>query len=104
MRKKPTPAEDKMWQEILRHKPWWYKFTRQKPIWSFILDFYCSKLALAIEIDWEAHRNNKEYDKERTCFLASKWIFVIRYWNNEVINKPDNVYKDLLAYIKEIEK
>jgi very-short-patch-repair endonuclease len=40
MRKNPTPAEEKMWQEILKNRPWGYKFTRQKPIWSFILDFH----------------------------------------------------------------
>lgn len=100
MRKNPTPAEEKMWQEILKYRPWGYKFTRQKPIWSFILDFYCAKLSLAIELDWEVHKKNKEYDKQRTVFLLSKWISVIRYWNNEVIKDIDKVYKDLLDYIK----
>ena len=136
--KNPTPAEEKMRHEILKHRPWWYKFTRQKPLWSFILDFYillqknfhflieeyivvnaiiphyvsylfswqlyCSKLSLAIELDWEVHKNNKEYDKERTIFLSEKWISVIRYRNNEVIKNPDKIYKDILDYIKEIEK
>ncbi len=100
MRKNPTPAEEKMWEEILKHRPWWYKFTRQKPLWSFIVDFYCAKLWLAIEIDGEIHKKNKEYDKERTYSLLSQWISVIRYWNSEVIKNPDSVYKDLLKYIK----
>jgi very-short-patch-repair endonuclease len=104
MRKNPTPAEEKMWQDILKHRPWGYKFTRQKPIWSFILDFYCAKLSLAIELDGEVHKKNKEYDKKRTSFLFSKWISVIRYWNNEVIKNTDKVYKDLLDYIRETEK
>jgi len=104
MRKNSTPAEEKMWQEILKHRPWWYKFTRQKPIWSFIVDFYCAKLSLVIELDGEVHKNNKEYDKQRTSFLSSKWISVIRYWNNDIINNIDNVYKDILNFIKEIEK
>lgn len=104
MRKNPTPAEEKMRNEILKHRLWGYKFTRQKPIWSFILDFYCAKLSLAIELDGEVHKNNKEYDKERISFLSSKWISVIRYRNNEVIKNIDKVYKDILNYIKEIEK
>lgn len=103
MRKTPTPAEEKMWQEVLRHRPWWYKFTRQKPIWSFILDFYCAKLWLAIELDGEGHKKNREYDKQRTSFLSSKWILVIRYRNNDIIKNIDNAYKELLDYIKEIE-
>jgi len=104
MRKNPTPAEEKMRNEILKYRPWWCKFTRQKPIWSFILDFYCAKLSLAIELDWEGHKKNKDYDKQRTSFLSSKWIYVIRYRNNDIIKNIDNVYKDLLDYIKEIKK
>jgi len=104
MRKNPTPAEEKMWHEILKHRPWGYKFTRQKPIWSFIVDFYCANLSLAIELDWEVHKKNKEYDKERYCFLSSKWISVIRYRNNDVLNNTDKVYKDILDYIQKIGK
>jgi len=59
---------------------------------------------LAIELNGEVHKNNKEYDKERISFLSSKWISVIRYRNNEVIKNIDKVYKDILNYIKEIEK
>ena len=63
---------------------------------------YCARLSLAIELDWEGHKKNKEYDSQRTSFLSSSWISVIRYGNNEVINKIDKVYKDLLDHIKEI--
>ena len=100
MRKNPTPAEEKMRHEILKHRPWGYKFTRQKPLWSFIVDFYCAKLSFAIELDWEVHKKNKEYDKERTCFLSSHWVSVVRYWNNEVMKNVDRVYKDILHYIQ----
>lgn len=103
MRKNPTPAEEKMRDEMLRHRPWGYKFARQKPIWSFILDFYCAKLWLAIELDWEGHKKNKQYDKQRTSFLSSKWVSVIRYRNNDIIKDIDKVYKKLLDYIKGIE-
>ena len=103
MRKNPTPAEEKMRDEMLRHRPWGYKFTRQKPIWSFILGFYCAKLWLAIELDWEGHKKNKQYDKQRTSFLSSKWVSVIRYRNNDIIKDIDKVYKKLLDYIKGIE-
>jgi len=103
MRKSPTPAEERMWQEVIKNRPWGYKFTRQKPIWSFILDFYYTKLCLAIELDWEGHKKNKEYDKQRISFLSSKWVSVIRYRNNDIIKDIDSVYKDLLDYIKNIE-
>ncbi|PIS32075.1 endonuclease, partial [Candidatus Peregrinibacteria bacterium CG08_land_8_20_14_0_20_41_10] len=54
-RKNPTPAEKKMWYEILNSNKTGYRFLRQKPISNFILDFYCPKLLLAIEIDGDTH-------------------------------------------------
>lgn len=72
MRNKPTPAEDKMWKEFLKFRPLGYKFIRQKPIGPFILDFYCSKLFLAVELDGEVHKQRKEYDQERTTYLVNQ--------------------------------
>lgn len=53
MRRNPTPAEQKLWEDVLKHRPLGYKFTRQKPLDFFIVDFYCAKLRLAIELDGE---------------------------------------------------
>jgi very-short-patch-repair endonuclease len=50
-RHSPTKAESKIWYEFLRKRPEGHKFTRQKPLDRFILDFYCSELLLVIEID-----------------------------------------------------
>ena len=69
MRKRPTLAEDQMRQSFLRYRPVGYKFTRQKPIGPFILDFYCAKLSLAIEVDGEIHKIKQEYDHQRTLYL-----------------------------------
>ncbi len=104
MRHNPTLAEDMMWDKILKHRPKGYVFTRQKPIWSFIVDFYCAKLSLAIEIDWGIHLQTKQYDEERTCALSEQWVTVIRYRNNEVINDLDWVYRELLDIIRNFEK
>ena len=104
MRSNPTKAEEKMRKEILQYRPWWYKFLRQKPIWPFVVDFYCSKLSLAIELDWEIHKKTKDYDSQRSNFLTDYWISVIRYRNDEVMKNIDVVYKDLMEFIKEIEK
>jgi len=102
MRQNPTPAEKIMREHILQHSPLGYKFTRQKPIGSFIVDFYCAKLALAIEVDGEIHRKRKEYDRQRSCYLVDNGISLARYRNNEVLNTIDKVYKDLMRFMKEI--
>ena len=102
MRQNPTSGEDMMREHILKHRPLGYKFTRQKLIGSFIVDFYCAKLALAIEVDGEIHKKRKEYDKQRSCFLVDNWVSVTRYWNNEILNTIDEVYKDLMNFMREL--
>ncbi len=52
LRKNPTPAEKKLWQNFLRNFP--LRVLRQIPIYNFIVDFYCAALQLLIEIDGES--------------------------------------------------
>jgi very-short-patch-repair endonuclease len=53
LRKKPTPAEKKLWQNYLR--AFKFRVLRQRPINNFIVDFYCADLKLVIEVDGESH-------------------------------------------------
>ena len=95
-RKNPTPAEQKMWFEILQNKRLGnLKFTRQKPLDEYIVDFYCAELMLAIEIDGDTHAGQEQYDKNRTENLNQYGVEVIRYTNTEVLNNIDGVYQDL---------
>jgi len=98
-RNNPTPSEFIMWQ-FLRKNKFGYKFTRQKPISRFILDFYCSKLLLNIEIDGEYHLKNKKYDFEREKYLNMLNIKTIRFTNDEVLNDFKKIKEKLLPLIK----
>jgi len=80
LRKEETEAEKILWEEI-RNNKLGVKFRRQHPIDKFIIDFYAPKIKLAIELDGEIHKENKEYDKMRTEYLNSKNIKVLRFWN-----------------------
>ena len=82
----------------------WYKFTRQKPIWSFILDFYCAKLLLWIEIDGWYHDENQEYDRNRDSEIKHHWIQIIRFRNKDIEKDLDAVISKLSNKIKKIEK
>jgi len=86
LRQNATKAEKKLWYEYLRGHE--YRFVRQKIIGNYIIDFYCQKLKLAIEIDGESHLGdrNEEYDKTRTAELDRFGIKVLRFWNNEVVD------------------
>lgn len=96
-----TEAEWKIWNLVLRKDKMWYRFLRQKPLWEFILDFYCHKLKLWIEIDDKSHDLKWEYDTKRTKYLNSLWIKVIRYTNKNIYYQLDSVIIDLKIKIKE---
>ena len=95
-----TASEKIFWQEI-RAKKLGFKFRRQHPKFGYVLDFYCDKLRLDIEIDGEYHEKNKAYDKWRDNNLAKCNIKVIRFTNSEVKNDMSNVLKSILRVIKE---
>lgn len=100
-RNNPSLAEKKIWYEILCRKQFkGYKFTRQKPIANFIVDFYCSQLQLVIEIDGDSHIKNKEYDKVRTDVLNQYELKILRYTNRDVMNNIEGVYQDVMRAIE----
>lgn len=98
-RNNPTQAEFIMWQYLRRNK-FGYKFIRQKPMFRFILDFYCSELLLDIEIDGDSHDNRKNYDEERDKYLAKFNIKTIRITNEEVLTDFLKIKNLLLPLIK----
>ena len=83
LRRDITPEEKILWYKLW-HNNLGFKFRRQHSIGNFIADFFCPEKRLIIELDGSQHLDNVEYDKERTDFLESLGIKVIRFWNNEV--------------------
>ena len=103
-RKHQTEAEWKFRNMVLKKDMTWYRFLRQKPIWNYILDFYCDKLKLWIEIDDKSHDWKWEQDEERTKYLNSLWIIIIRYTNEDINYRLDGVILDLENKLDEREK
>ena len=102
-RKNPTPAEKILWYEVLSNKRLGnLKFTRQKPLHEYIVDFYCPELMIAIEIDGDTHADQQQYDKRRTEILNKYGVEVIRYTNAEVLNNLEGVYQHLCERISVI--
>jgi len=100
-RRKMTKAESKIWYEFLKCRPLNYKFTRQKPLDRFILDFYCSELLLVIEIDGGYHIKKQEQDLERDKFLNYLNIKTIRFKNEEVLIQLEKVKDEIIKNIQE---
>jgi very-short-patch-repair endonuclease len=99
-----TKAEGLMRNIVLKEDKTWYRFLRQKIIKSFILDFYCSKLKLGIEIDWSSHDGKQEYDQIRSNILSHCGILLIRYTNHDIEKNIDGVMIDLHRQIQERKK
>jgi len=97
-RANPTDTEKRIWQIILRDEKMGYKFTRQKPINRFIVDFYCSTLNLAIEIDGGSHIKKKDYDFARDRFLSQIGIKTIRFTNDQIIKDIEKVRDKIFEF------
>ena len=96
MRKNPTQAENKLWQE-LRGKKLGFGFRRQFVIDSkYIADFVCLEKRLIIECDGGQHNQNFD-DIERNFYLESQNFRILRFWNNEILENLEGV----LSVIKE---
>jgi very-short-patch-repair endonuclease len=70
-------------------------------IGNYIIDFYCHRIKLWIEIDDESHDYKWEYDEKRTEYLNKLWIKIIRYKNKSIYKELDAVIKDLEIKIEE---
>ena len=72
-----------------------FRFRRQQVIHGFIADFYCNQINLVVEIDGGIHEQQKDYDKLRTEIINLYGIRVIRFTNQEVVEKSDWVLERL---------
>ncbi len=101
LRNDQTPAERKVWNILRGSKFLGYRFLRQYGVERYILDFYCPKVKLAIEIDGGQHNDEREKlsDAERTRLLEFYRIRVLRFWNNEVMQNIEGVYEKIMQAI-----
>ena len=84
LRKSATPWERKLWFYFFKDYP--VRFQRQKVISDFIVDFYCHKAKLIIELDGSGHFFEEQinYDDKRTKILEKNSLKVLRFTNLEV--------------------
>ena len=84
LRKNMTPWERKLWYEFLRNYP--VRFQRQKAIGDYIVDFYCAKVGLVVELDGGGHYTAEQAKKDnlRTKELERMKLTVIRICNLDI--------------------
>ena len=92
LRQQGVLAEIILWSK-LKNKNLGYKFRRQFGIGKYIIDFYCPRKRIAIEIDGATHSTNKEiaHDSVRQKYLENLGLKVIRFTNNDIKENMEGV-------------
>ena len=103
LRENQTDAERLLWACLRRGRLEKLRFRRQQPVGPFILDFYCHRARLAIELDGDQHLlpEHAARDRERDRYLMRHGIRALRFYNDQVLNRlPDvlaEIHRQLLA-------
>ena len=99
LRKNSTDAEKHLWYN-LRANRLGFKFKRQVPMGTYIVDFVCLEKHLIIELDGGQHLDNQVYDLKRTDWLQLQGFKVIRFWNHDVLQQTTSVLEVILQALR----
>ncbi len=98
LRQQSTDAEHLLWRSLRNRRLRGHKFRRQHAIGPYILDFYCPAARLAVEVDGGGHAEPEQqaYDRERTRFIETRGIRLVRFWNHDVLQRPKAVLGEIV--------
>ncbi len=100
LRGQQTDAEQKLWMRLRNGLLKGWKFRRQHPIGNFIVDFCCLEGMLIIELDGGQHVQRVEADQERSKYLSSVGFQLLRFWNDDVLMKTDDVLEEIVRVLE----
>ena len=105
LRNNSTLSEVLLWNELRAGKMRGYKFNRQKPLNRYIVDFYCKKLNLVIEIDGESHWHEEAIlkDRKRQAILEEMGLSFLRFDDLDVKKDINYVLNSISDYIDDFE-
>jgi very-short-patch-repair endonuclease len=98
LRREMTPAEKILWQE-LRAKKLGVRFRRQQVIEGFIVDFYCHRAALVVEVDGDIHDLQQAEDARREKALREMGLRIMRFKNDQVLSNLSVVVRKIREMI-----
>ncbi len=102
LRKRMTAPELVFWTAVRDQKLQGYKFRRQYSVGRYIVDFYCTKARIGIEIDGDSHftDDQKKYDDVRGEYISALGIKILRYTNDEIMKNLNGVLEDISRYLQ----
>ncbi|MGB1110534.1 MAG: endonuclease domain-containing protein [Gammaproteobacteria bacterium] len=101
LRQHQTDAENRLWYFLRNRSFGGFKFRRQHPAPPFVLDFYCHAARLGIELDGGQHVELAMSDARRSQYLEREGIHVIRFWNDEVLVRTEEVLEELWRVLQQ---
>lgn len=105
LRNNSTLSEILLWDELKNRRMLGYRFLRQKPIGEYIVDFFCNKLRLVIEIDGDSHDEESfDLDMKRQSWLESIGLEVLRFDDLVVKKDMENVLMAIEGWIRDLEE
>ena len=84
-------AEGLLWHYLRRRQLGGHKFRRQHPVGPYVADFACLARRLVIELDGGQHMEQLAYDRARDEYLRERGFRVLRFWNDDVMRRMDDV-------------
>ena len=101
LRNNSTLAEVLLWDKLKQRKMSGYQFLRQRPIKDYIVDFFCHKLNLVVEIDGDSHEGKIIKDKIRQKKLEEMGLTVLRFGDHAVKTHIEGVLNTIAYWIEE---
>ena len=99
LRREITPAEKILWKELRANKLGVH-FRRQQVIQGFIVDFYCHRAGLVVEVDGDVHDLQKEEDERREKVLSALGLMIVQFRNDEVMKDVSAMVGKIRCHLK----
>jgi very-short-patch-repair endonuclease len=99
LRKAQTDAEARLWWHLRDRRLGGFKFRRQYPLGTYIVDFLCVERRLIVELDGGQHADQVGYDGDRTRRLNGQGYRVVRFWNDDALLRIESVLESILSHL-----
>jgi len=95
-----TPAEKRLWSKLRTNRLNNWHFRRQQIIDGFIVDFYCHRAGLIIEVDGPIHKKQVIEDNERTRIFEDRGLKILRFTNKQIMKELNKVIDVILEKLE----